>query len=132
MPEGNIHIIDAELGALPAARKYAALLESMMPFDLVLLGLGEDGHTASLFPGHEHDETESVHAVHQAPKPPPERVSLSIQALSRAHKVLFLVAGSGKSAAIQQWSSGDPLPAAAVAAASASSELLLDQAAAGG
>ena len=47
------------------------------PFDMVLPGMGEDGHTARLFPGQQHYPEELVHTVHNAPKPPPDRVSLS-------------------------------------------------------
>jgi 6-phosphogluconolactonase len=129
MPLANVHVIPAEEGAEAAARAYAPLVASAVPFDLVLLGMGEDGHTASLFPDQEHDESEWVHAVHQAPKPPPDRVSLSIRALAASRRVLFLVTGAAKREAVAAWHTGAPLPAARVAAVS-SAEVLLDEAAA--
>ena len=86
-------------------------------FDLVLLGLGEDGHTASLFPSQDWGEgQESADAlpVFNAPKPPPERVSLSAQRLGKAEQVLFLVTGAGKREAVSRWQAGDPIPASAI------------------
>jgi 6-phosphogluconolactonase len=116
VPARNIHPIPAERGAIAAAQAYAATLQGIGDFDLVLLGLGEDGHTASLFPGHPWDSPDcaEVLAVSDAPKPPPERVSLSASRLSRSTAVLFLVAGEGKRGAVQQWRCGYPLPALAI------------------
>ena len=107
----RIHIMQAELGSDAAAAAYIPLLEKALPFDLVLLGLGEDGHTASLFPGHQYPEARVV-PVRNAPKPPPERVSLSARTLSDAHQALFLVTGSGKRTAVAAWQGGEPIPAA--------------------
>lgn len=71
------------------------------PMDVVLLGLGEDGHTASLEPEHPSLEAEGVTvAVLDMKKPPPERVSLTIPALRSAGVVLLLVTGEGKSEAL--------------------------------
>jgi 6-phosphogluconolactonase len=131
IPHGNLHPIPAERGPEAGARAYAEVVVPALPFDLVLLGLGEDGHTASLFPGHRHDEQEWVHAVRGAPKPPPERVSLSLRALASTRRCLFLVTGEGKRAAVAAWREGAGLPAARVAAA-AGAEVLIDEAAAGG
>jgi 6-phosphogluconolactonase len=83
---------------------------------MVLLGMGEDGHTASLFPGHVYPAGEQVHAVSGAPKPPPERVSLSREALSDSRDVLILISGTGKREAVQRWRAGDDLPVARITA----------------
>ena len=64
-------------------------------FDLVLLGMGPDGHTASLFPGFE-DSPLAVFAVHNSPKPPPIRLTLSLDTLRQAQSILFLVTGADK------------------------------------
>lgn len=82
------------------ARAYAAQLKQLT-LDLVLLGLGEDAHTASLFPGSPALTDERVVVpVHDAPKPPPERVSLSLGVLSAARQRLLLVTGAGKAEAL--------------------------------
>jgi len=106
----NIHPIPGELGAMEAARRYATQVEPALPFDLVLLGLGEDGHTASLFPGHTHPEGDLVHPVLDAPKPPAERVTLSAAALSRTRHLLVLVCGETKRQAVTAWRRGADLP----------------------
>jgi 6-phosphogluconolactonase len=110
----NIFPIHAEAGAEIAARTYANIVRDACPFDLVLLGMGEDGHTASLFPGHTHDPAELVHAVHDAPKPPPDRVSLGLAALNDAEEVIILVTGEGKRDAVARWRAGASLPVAQV------------------
>jgi 6-phosphogluconolactonase len=120
LPPPQLHAIPAERGAEAAAKAYAGTLQDVGEFDLVLLGLGEDGHTASLFPGHEWGEapgSPAVLAVLDAPKPPPERVSLSAARLSRAREVLFLVSGESKRPALAQWRAGNDIPARAIAPA---------------
>jgi len=106
----QVYPIPTELGANEAAKHYREIIATAMPFDLVLLGMGEDGHTASLFPGQVHPTTEWVHAVCNAPKPPPERVSLSVSALSNTRKLLFLITGKNKREALFAWQKGEDLP----------------------
>lgn len=110
IPEKNIHFIPAELGAEIAAQQYAETIKNALPFDLVMLGMGEDGHTASLFPHHTHNSQESVHAVFDAPKPPPERVSLSLNSLNNNQACLIITTGASKKAAIKHWKAGQNLP----------------------
>ena len=128
VPVANVHPIPAERGAEAAASEYEPVIRAALPFDLVLLGIGEDGHTASLFPGQLHPTEQLVHAVHNAPKPPPDRVSLSARALSEAREVLILATGAGKRAAIQAWQAGEPLPIAEIGGP-APVDVLLDRAA---
>lgn len=114
IPAANIHSIAAEHGAQQGARRYAKILRHVPMFDLVLLGLGEDGHTASLFPGQQAglDENHAdVLAVYAAPKPPPERVSLSAARLSRTWRALFVVGGKAKRDAVQAWRAQADIPA---------------------
>lgn len=118
IPAAQIHVIPAELGAEAAAQRYARRLADVGEFDLVLLGLGEDGHTASLFPGHDWGAAPvapDTLAVFDAPKPPSERVSISARRLSAAREVLFLVTGQGKRDAVHAWRQGQPIPATSIA-----------------
>lgn len=130
IPPEQIHPIAAEQGAERAAAAYHALVDEVIPFDMVLLGMGEDGHTASLFPGHQHDTDGWAVPVHNAPKPPPTRVSLSAQALAQTAALLVMVTGAGKHDALQRWSNGEAIPLATIQPDCAI-ELLLDKAAAG-
>ncbi|MCU7960961.1 MAG: 6-phosphogluconolactonase [gamma proteobacterium symbiont of Bathyaustriella thionipta] len=114
IPAENIHVIHAEKGAEVAAAEYAEVLQEALPFSLVLLGMGEDGHTASLFPGHQQAESEWVHAVHDAPKPPADRVSLSRRALAATSGLMVLISGAGKRQALQAWCNGEDLPVASI------------------
>ncbi len=117
IPAHQIHEMPAELGPVEAAARYAGVLADVGPFDLVLLGLGEDGHTGSLFPGHELGRGAGapvVLPVFDAPKPPPERVSMSARRFSDAAEVIFLVAGIGKRDAVRRWRAGESIPARAI------------------
>ncbi|MGB5261924.1 MAG: 6-phosphogluconolactonase [Gammaproteobacteria bacterium] len=114
IPQENIHVIPAERGAAEAAHVYTPVIDAARPFDLVLLGMGEDGHTASLFPGQRPQTTASVLAVQAAPKPPAERVSLGEAALNDARTVLLLVTGHAKHAAVERWKQGEDLPVARI------------------
>ncbi|MCD6598133.1 MAG: 6-phosphogluconolactonase [Bacteroidales bacterium] len=110
IPAANVYPIPSEKGAEVAAKEYEAVVKTAMPFDVVLLGIGEDGHTGSLFPGQKHPDDELVHPVHNSPKPPPDRVTMSVRTLSNAAEVLVLATGEGKQDAIKAWKAGKPVP----------------------
>jgi len=110
IPSDQLHPIPAEKGPEAAAREYEKLIEITPEFDLVILGLGEDGHTASLFPDQPYDQNRLVIPVIGAPKPPSERVSLTPLALANSREILFLVTGAEKRAAVGRWRRGDPIP----------------------
>ncbi|RFC37146.1 MAG: 6-phosphogluconolactonase [Candidatus Nitrotoga sp. LAW] len=117
IPHTQIYPIPAEKDAQTATSAYAQTLAGIELFDLVLLGLGEDGHTASLFPGHELGnaaDAPAVIVVENAPKYPPQRISLSAHRLSAARKVIFLVSGVMKQQAVRDWRNGVAIPAAAI------------------
>ena len=110
---GRVHSL-AALGA-PA---YDALLRSRAGIDLVHLGLGPDGHTASLFPGSEAlDESERLVVPAAAGQPPfVERLTFTLPAIARARHVVFTVEGEPKRAAWRRVVAGDDLPATRVSA----------------
>ncbi len=103
----------AEHGAEQGAAAYAQLLANTPDFDLVLLGLGDDGHTASIFPNLPAQNT-TAYGVTNAPKLPRERVTLSAQRLSAARDVWFLVSGESKRNALVQLQGGASIPAATI------------------
>lgn len=124
IPPANIHPIPVELGMTRAVAAYAAIVQEKQPFDLMLLGMGEDGHTASLFPG-PLDETALVVAIHDAPKPPPERISLGLLSLRTSRQQLVLITGAGKAQALAAWSRDADLPISRCVRSDA--RLLLDE-----
>jgi len=108
LSEDNIHEFPAsEIGDLSNGKKVFedALSKHFGPglpvFDLTILGMGPDGHIASLFPGHEELSVgEVVVAESSSPKPPAERLSLSFDVLNASAKIIFVVSGLDKSAAV--------------------------------
>ena len=115
IPQNQIHDIPTELGNIEGAKAYAKTLAGVRAFDLVILGLGEDGHTASLFPNQTVDNSADVVPVSNAPKPPAARVTMSQNRLNNTHAVLFLVTGSGKQEAVDNWRKGVTIPATLIA-----------------
>jgi len=114
IPESQIHDIPAELGNIEGAKAYAETLSGVRSFDLVILGLGEDGHTASLFPGQVVSNNADAVPVFNSPKPPSDRITISQNRLNRTNEVMFLVTGAGKQDAVNNWRNGVAIPATLV------------------
>lgn len=123
----TVYRVPGELGAEEAARRYHRVLQQVGRLDLVLLGMGPDGHTASLAPGYQENAASDALAipVHDFPKPPPDRVSLTLRALRSARRVVFIVTGEDKADAVRLASEGK-VPSGQIPDA----EYLLDPAAA--
>lgn len=127
IPEGNVHRVVGELGADEAAARYEQEVRDGVPsgpdglplFDLVMCGLGPDGHTCSLFPGHPEVEIRDrlVVGVHDAPKPPPDRITFTFPLLHAAQRTILLAAGAAKHDAMTAVAAGpDPhVPASLLA-----------------
>jgi len=113
----QVHVMPADDGSLSAEEAAAGYADELAAaangaacpvFDILMLGVGEDGHVASLFPGHPALAASGVAVgVHDSPKPPPDRVSLTFQALNRAREVWFVAAGEGKAVAVAGAHVGD-------------------------
>lgn len=142
IPQEQIHRIKGEIEPVLAAREYEAELKaafgSTQPaFDLLLLGLGEDGHTASLFPGStalSHKKHWVTAVEHHRPPPPlVTRISLTLPALNAAREVWFLVSGAGKAnilrRVLEPEGETDLLPAQQLQPVSGEVVFLADQAA---
>lgn len=115
IPKNQIFDMPTELGTEESAAAYRPIVQAAMPFDLVLLGMGEDGHTASLFPHHAQDEIDDViHSIYFSPKPPAERITMSAKALSNTDNLYFLITGANKRDALKQWKGGEDLPVSTV------------------
>jgi 6-phosphogluconolactonase len=106
-PEAAAQAYADELAAA-VPPEHAAAGDDVPHFDLTLLGIGPDGHCASLFPEHPgvYEEQASVIAVRNSPKPPPIRLSLTFRALDAAAEVWFVASGSGKAKAVAMAFSG--------------------------
>ncbi|MDD5037375.1 MAG: 6-phosphogluconolactonase [Methylococcaceae bacterium] len=105
IPPSNIHPMPTDGTPEDCAQRYERELRMFFGdgparFDLVLLGMGADGHTASSFPGHVHSDERWVFPVHDSPKPPSVRLSLGFELINQAHHVLFLVTGQDKAEAL--------------------------------
>ncbi len=132
IPRENVHRIPGELPPQEAAAAYRLELQEALGaaghFDLVLLGMGSDGHTASLFPGTAavDEEERSVVAVY-VPKLGAWRVTLTLPVINAARHVIFLVAGAEKAEVLARVRGGEPLPAAKVQPADGQLTWLVDR-----
>lgn len=111
----NFHPIPAELGPEQGAETYAALIDASGGMDIVVLGMGEDGHTASLFPGNVAlDNQHSVVPVYNAPKAPDERISIGLNTLKNAAECIVIATGKNKRETLEKIKQGTVLPVAQI------------------
>ncbi len=115
LDQAKVHRVagpDSTSDAEESAADYATTLRAVGGelFDVMVLGVGPDGHVASLFPHHPAAGTTGVPtvAVHDSPKPPPDRVSLTRECLERSRQVWFLVSGADKADAVRRGVTGAP------------------------
>jgi 6-phosphogluconolactonase len=139
VPDGRVHRIAGERPPAEAAAAYADELRRLVPggpdgvpaLDIALLGLGEDGHTASLFPGDPAVERSDALAFPvRAVKPPPERITLSLPVLRAAGRAILLAEGEGKRDAVTRVMAGPDRAVPASLLDPSRTELVIDPAAA--
>uniref|UniRef100_A0A8C8JEP2 6-phosphogluconolactonase n=1 Tax=Oncorhynchus tshawytscha TaxID=74940 RepID=A0A8C8JEP2_ONCTS len=125
IPDSGVLVIDPSLSVQECAEDYARKLKEAFPkedipvFDLLLLGMGPDGHTCSLFPDHPLlEETQKIVApIDDSPKPPPQRVTMTFPMVNLARCVVFVSTGGSKAPVLKQvleGGEGPALPAARV------------------
>lgn len=146
IPGKQVYATDDSLSPLATAQTYEATLKAVlepkagrMPrFDLVLLGVGEDGHTASLFPNHPalQETRRWVVPVLDAPKPPPVRITMTLPVINNARNIIVVASGRGKAKMLSkvrdpEWTSGD-LPIRHVNPSDGELRWFVDQAASSG
>jgi 6-phosphogluconolactonase len=130
VPDDSVHRMEGEARPLSAAaERYARLVPDQL--DLVLLGIGADGHTASLFPGSEALEERSRRCVATTAPDGSPRLTLTYPVFEAAHHVVFLVTGDAKREALAAIRRGDDLPAGRVRPVAGDVTWIVDQDAAG-
>lgn len=140
IPDSQVLTIDPALPVEDAAEDYARKLrqafqgDTVPVFDLLILGVGPDGHTCSLFPGHPllQEREKIVAPISDSPKPPPQRVTLTLPVLNAAQSVIFVATGEGKAAVLKRILEDEEgtLPAAMVQPRTGALCWFLDEAAA--
>ncbi|KAI9204096.1 uncharacterized protein BJ171DRAFT_599627 [Polychytrium aggregatum] len=142
IPASQVYSIDPELAThhIKAAQAYDQVLRQVFGtadefpvFDLILLGMGPDGHTASLFPGHAllSDHQSWVASLADSPKPPPARITLTFPVINRAQTVAFVATGGSKADILHEiFDLNVPYPSGLVRPVSGNLVWFIDEAAA--
>jgi 6-phosphogluconolactonase len=146
IPQGNVHIADSSLPLDKNAEKYETDLRKFFPnleggkkfpeLDLILLGMGPDGHTASLFPNHPllKESEKWIASISDSPKPPPQRITFTLPLINAGRHVAFVAAGEAKKDLVLQVIEGNPawgtVPSKVVAPTSKNLHWFLDEPAA--
>jgi 6-phosphogluconolactonase len=131
-PDATWHPLAVELGCEGAAAAYAEELDGTV-LDVALNGMGPDGHTASLFPGHPVARAGGVAmCVRDSPKPPPERMTLTLEKLNEARRILLVVTGAEKAPMLARVLAGPDEAVPASLLARDRLEVIADAAALGG
>jgi len=135
VPKDRVHRIEGERLPLDAADAYEVMLRDTLGprgrLDLILLGVGANGHTASLFPRHQalSESQRWILPVHVSAEPP-WRITMTFPLLNAARHVLFLVTGAEKANAMRAIADGEPFPAALVQPTDGTAVFLVDREAA--
>lgn len=129
-PGATWHPMPVALGAEVGAQAYSEELAGTV-LDVTLLGMGPDGHTASLFPHHPLlSATGVAAAIHDSPKPPPERITLTLPTLNASRRIVLIVTGAQKAEALGRVVAGPDPGTPASLLARAALDVLADDAAA--
>jgi 6-phosphogluconolactonase len=114
IPRKNIHFFDFKSGVVHSIKTYEHHLKKINKFSLVLLSVGDDGHVASLFPGHSHRKGVEIIVEKNSPKYPKKRVSMSYDLMNKSSFVFKIIIGSEKKVVSNMLTRGFDLPASKV------------------
>lgn len=102
IPAANVHRMEGELSPGEAAARYTDVIATALPLDVLILGMGDDGHTASLFPGEPAPPDESLVIASHSPVAPHNRITLTLAAIRMSRAVILQVTGANKATRLAQ------------------------------
>ena len=112
--KSQIHFMNGSIGPFLGAEEYKKQIDRNSIFDLTILSIGEDGHVASLFPGNEmgsNSEDPEVLPIFNSPKPPFERISLSLRSINKSSVIIIIATGINKKHVIDNFLNELDMPA---------------------